>query len=76
MATRDPQDTIVRIGCGAIVGLLIGLALLVGTASYFANSIVDLIFIVVGCVVVCAALGWRFGDRFFQGLHKWIGWFS
>ena len=74
MAMPDSKDTIVRVGCGAVVGLFIGFALLVGTVSYFANSFVDLVLIVVGCVVVCAILAWRFGDRFFQSLHKWIDW--
>jgi len=74
MATPDRQDTIVRVGCGAVVGFMVGLALLVGTVSYFANSIVELILIVAGSVVICAALAWRFGDRFFQALHKWLRW--
>ena len=74
MAPPDPQDTVVRVGCGAVVGLFVGFALLVGTASYFANSLVQLILTVAGSVVVCAAFAWRFGDRFFQALHKWIDW--
>jgi len=43
MATPDRQDTIVRVGCGAVVGLIVGFALLVGTVSYLANSMVALI---------------------------------
>ena len=74
MATPDHQDTIVRVGCGAVVGLFVGFALLVGTVSYEANSTVALILVVAGSVVVCAALAWRFGERFFQALHKWIRW--
>jgi hypothetical protein len=74
MPTPDPQDSIVRVGCGAVVGLFVGFALLVGTVSYVANSIVELVLIVAGSVVVCAVLAWRFGDRFFQALHKWIRW--
>ena len=74
MATPDRQDTIVRVGCGAVVGLIVGFALLVGTVSYLANSIVELVVVVAGSVAICAALAWRFGDRFFQALHKWIRW--
>jgi hypothetical protein len=74
MATPDRQDAIVRVGCGAMVGLFVGLVLLVGTVSYEANSMVELMLAVAGSVVVCAALAWRFGDRFFQALHKWIRW--
>ena len=74
MATPEFQDTIVRVGCGTVVGVFVGLAFVVGTASYFANSIVDLILIVVGSIVTCVALAWRFGDRFLQSLHKWIDW--
>ena len=74
MAAPDSQDAGIRIGCGAAVGLVVGLAIAVGTVSYMANSVVELILVVAGAVVVCAVLAWRFGDRFFQALHKWIGW--
>ena len=74
MATPDREDTIVRVGCGAVVGLFVGLALLVGTVSYFANSTLGLVSAVAVSVLVCAVLAWRFGDRFFQALHKWIRW--
>jgi uncharacterized membrane protein (Fun14 family) len=74
MATPDRQDTIVRVGCGAVVGLIVGFALLVSTVSYLANSIVGLILLVAGSIVVCAVMAWRFGDRFFQALHKWLRW--
>ena len=56
------------------MGLFVGFALLVGTVSYEANSKVELILIVAGSIVICAVLAWRFGDRFFQALHKWIRW--
>jgi len=74
MLTPESQETFVRIGCGAVVGLLLGLGIVVGTASYWANSISTLVWTVVLSVVVCAFLGWRLGDRFFYSLHKWIGW--
>ncbi len=74
MATPDRQDTIVRVGCGAVIGLIVGLALAVGTVSYLANSGAELILTVGGSVVVGSILAWRFGDRFFQALHKWLRW--
>jgi uncharacterized membrane protein (Fun14 family) len=74
MATPDRQDILVRVGCGAVVGLIVGLALVVGTVSYFANSVVEFILTVAASVLVCAVLAWRFGDRFFQTLHKWLRW--
>jgi hypothetical protein len=69
-------ETIARIGCGGIVGLLVGAAIAVGTVSYFANSIAEIILIVGIAVAACAFLAWRFGDRFFHSLHKWIRWFN
>jgi hypothetical protein len=72
MATPDRQETIVRLGCGAIVGLIVGFGLLVGTVSHLANSVLEIALFVGGSVVVCALLAWRFGDRFFHALHKWL----
>lgn len=74
MPTPERQDAIVRVGCGAVVGLFVGLALLVGTVSYMANSVAELVLVVAGSVAFCAVLAWRFGDRFFRALHKWIDW--
>ena len=74
MSTPSSQDTFVRVGCGALVGLLVGLAFVVGTVSYWANSIAVILLVVSLSVVVCGLIGWRFGDRFFHSLHKWIGW--
>jgi len=71
----ETQEAVVRIGCGALVGLLVGAAIVVGTMSLWANSVVAFAGVVGLSVVVCALLGWRFGDRFFHSVHKWIGWF-
>jgi hypothetical protein len=70
----ESQEAFVRIGCGALVGLLVGAAVVVGTVSYWANSSLAIAGVVVVSVVVCAFLGLRFGDRFFHSVHKWIGW--
>jgi hypothetical protein len=75
MLPPDSQETFVRFGCGALVGLLVGMSIVLGAIVYFANSIVALISVVAFSVIVCALLGWRFGDAFFHSLHKWISWF-
>jgi hypothetical protein len=75
MSTPESQETFVRIGCGALVGLLVGLVLVVGTVSYWANSSVAFAGVVGLSAVVCSFLGWRFGDRFIKSVRKWIGWF-
>ena len=75
MATPEREDAIVRIGCGAVVGLVLGLSLVVGVVGFEANSIFVLVITVTACIVACALLGWRFGDRFFHSLHKWVRWF-
>jgi len=67
----ETQEAVVRIGCGALMGLFVGAAIVVGWAS----SAVAFAGVVGLSVVVCALLGWRFGDRFFHSVHKWIGWF-
>jgi hypothetical protein len=74
MSLPNSQETFVRIGCGALVGLLVGLPIVVGTVGYWANSIAVILWVVALSVAVCALIGWRFGDRFFHSLHKWIGW--
>jgi hypothetical protein len=51
-----------------------GLGIVVGTISYWANSTSAVTWVIILSVAVCAVLGWRFGDRFFHSLHKWIGW--
>ncbi len=75
MATQDYQETLERVLCGAIAGLLLGAAFVVGTAIYYANTVASLAAVVALSVVVCAFLGWRFGDRFLQSTHKLIKWF-
>ena len=75
MSPPDSKDTFIRIGCGAMVGVLVGMLIVVGTLVYWVNSITALVSVVALSVVVCALVGWRFGDTFFHSLHKWIGWF-
>jgi hypothetical protein len=74
MSLPNSQETFVRIGCGALVGLLVGLAIVVRTVGYWAKSLAVILCMVALSVAICALIGWRFGDRFFHSLHKWIGW--
>jgi uncharacterized membrane protein YgaE (UPF0421/DUF939 family) len=74
MSMPDSQDTFVTIGCGALVGLFVGIIVVVGTVSFWANSIVAFGCAIVISITVCAFLGWRHGDRFLRSFHKWIGW--
>ena len=75
MSLSDHPETITRIGCGAMVGLFVGFVIVVGTASFYADSTGTFVLVVGLSVAVCAFLGWLIGDRFFHTLHKWIRWF-
>jgi uncharacterized membrane protein AbrB (regulator of aidB expression) len=75
MSTPDIPEKITRIGCGAVVGLVVGFALALGTVNHYANSVAPFVGVVGLTVVFCVILAWVFGDRFFQSLHKWLRWF-
>ena len=76
MATPDYQDTIVRVGCGAVLGLFVGLAMPSATGKVEGIDCRGGTVVAVVGVSLWFARHWalRFGDRFFQALHKWIGW--
>jgi hypothetical protein len=69
------EDAFVRVGCGALVGLVVGVAIVVSTVSYWADSLAAFAGVVGLSVLICAVIGWGFGDRFFHSVHRWIGWF-
>jgi hypothetical protein len=75
MSLPNRPETITRIVVGAMVGLFVGVAIVVGTASFYAKSTGTLVLVVGLSAVLCAFLGWLLGDRFFHTLHKWIQWF-
>jgi hypothetical protein len=75
MSTPDMPEKAIRIGCGAVVGLVVGFALAVGTVSYYANSHASFMIVIGLSAIACGILAWAFGDRFFQFLSKWIRWF-
>jgi hypothetical protein len=76
MPEQPPMESGTRIGCGALVGVLVGLVLVtgVGLAGFADGSRRTLVTILVLSIVVCALLGWRLGDRFFQSLARWLPW--
>jgi hypothetical protein len=74
MSTRDSPEAPIRIGCGALIGLMVGFILVGATLSFYASSLA--ILVVVGLsTVACAVLAWRFGDRFYSSLIKFLRWF-
>jgi hypothetical protein len=74
MQRLSTEETIVRLGCGAVVGLSIGVMLVVGTVSDFANVFARMAVVVCDSVALFAALAWRFGDGFFEEIEKWPRW--
>jgi TRAP-type C4-dicarboxylate transport system permease large subunit len=69
------EDSIVRLGCGALVGLFLGVAIVVGTLSFWANTTAAFVVVVALSIVIGAWLGWRYGNRFFHSMSTWMGWF-
>jgi hypothetical protein len=74
MSTRDSPEALIRIGCGAFIGLMVGFILVGATLSFYAGS-VEMLVVVGLSTVVCAVLAWRLGDRFYRSLSKWLRWF-
>lgn len=52
----EPGETAVRIGCGAIVGLVMGLSVVGGPAGTFLGSTVAMGVVVAVSIIACAAL--------------------
>jgi hypothetical protein len=70
---RVPEQ-VARLGCGAVVGLLLGVVLVVNMADAFYSRAAMGVVVFVS-VVVCSWLGWRFGDRFFHSIpQRFRGW--
>jgi hypothetical protein len=70
----SPTDSAasVRLGCGALIGVVLGvpLALSAMISGFGMLAAAE----VVACVMVCAILSRRFGDRFYETLAKWWTW--
>lgn len=74
MTRADLPESATNIGCGAVVGLVVGLIVVVGTGTMFLDSAIAMGVLVVLSMAICGLLGWRYGNRFFHSLLKWIGW--
>ncbi len=71
MSTRDSPEALIRIGCGAFIGLMVGFIIVAATLSFYAASI-EMLLVVGVSVVVCAFLAWRLGDQVYRFLMKWL----
>jgi hypothetical protein len=57
-----------------MIGVLVGFAIVLRTLGLISSSILRTVGIVSVSIVVCSLLAWRFGDRFFYALSKWLRW--
>jgi hypothetical protein len=63
----------VRLGCGALLGVVLGVPLVLSSAISYGSALISAAEFM-ACVTVCAILSWRFGDRFYEMLAKWFFW--
>lgn len=67
----DPLEKKVRIGCGSVTGLFLGVL----TGLYWWPTAVGVALIVAASVLSCAWMALKFGDRFWtEGVMKWLSW--
>lgn len=67
----DALEMKVRIGCGSLFGLFFGVL----AGLYWWPTAVGLVLFVAACVVLCAWMALKFGDRFWtEGVMKWLPW--
>ena len=62
--TPDGLETGLRMGCGGLVGLLVGIVTAVGFADWIRLPSLAWVFIPV-MMAVCALCAWRLGDEFY-----------
>jgi hypothetical protein len=63
---RSGLETGLRLGCGGLLGLLLGVLCAFGLADGDGPKLVAVTSV---SVVVCAGLAWRYGERFW----RWVG---
>lgn len=71
----EPSDTLessFRVGCGAFVGIFVGAVIGMATLRYFGSSAAWVAGVVIIFTFLCAFLGWRLGDRFFNSILSGI----
>jgi anaerobic C4-dicarboxylate transporter len=74
---RDPKDSVIRIGCGATLGVLVGLSLIINVVlSPWAVPAWLIVLILTAAIAALAALGYIYGDRLFHFAHRWLRWFQ
>ena len=64
-------ETGMRIGCGALLGLGIGLFTAFRPLRFHDMTVPMLIALPVAFALICAFLGYKYGDEFFQKFHDW-----
>lgn len=63
------SEQVTRFGCGALVGALLGLALIIGfTLTSLGSATVAL----VALMIICGVLALVHGDRFWYSLKDWF----
>jgi hypothetical protein len=68
----DALERKVRVGCGALLGLVVALLLLLQWAYLSMGAMVFILLVSVG---TCAWLALRYGDEFWREMLKAIRWF-
>jgi ABC-type antimicrobial peptide transport system permease subunit len=71
MSARDSPEALIRIGCGAFIGLTVGFIIVAATLSFYASSI-EVLLVVGLSMAVCVVVAWRFGDQVYRSLSKWL----
>ena len=72
--TQEPDklEKVIRFGCGALIGLAIGL--LIALRLIFSIELGIAAIISVALAVVCGLLAVKHGDEFWYSLKGWLGW--
>jgi len=72
MKAHDESEVFVRLGCGGLLGLVLGGAY----AFYNTETALGFAACLAVYVAVCALGAWRFGDRFWHGMrHLFSFWY-
>lgn len=67
----DESEQVTRFGCGALLGVLIGLGIVV---SFTLSSFGSVAAALVASMVACGLLALVYGDRFWLSLKDWLVW--
>ena len=67
----DAEEKVIRFGCGAVLGLLLGLLAVFGLLALSNWITVAVLFVPAAC---CGWLAMRYGDAFWYKLAKYVPW--